>query len=269
MKQVYFVIGILTSVPDMYTMQYVQKLKDKISPQKPTEQATQLLTQIRADLQTVRTIVVDTLEKGTFNQKDLDAAVKRLSDATNTITVVDKLDQKAKDSLKQQAQTINLTFQALQEEAGVLSLWSEGFDAYIKDLDDNFKNLPLKDLPKPDYKKLYEELGFKNATEGQKASFNGVRQNYQQRFNNLQAKAANPTAFDNDYFRPYLRVLDYIFKTPYSKLQYDAFLAGPTTYNNKAAGFKKYGKAINKLFLEDLSHIRFITGILDGAILRG
>lgn len=268
MKQVYFLISILASVPDMYAMQYVQNLKDKISPKKLAEQAAQLLTQIRADLQTVRTIVVDTLEIGTFNQKDLDAAVKRLSDATNTITVVEKLDQKAKDSLKQQAQTINLTFQSLQEEAGVLALWSEGFDAYVKDLDDNFKSLPHKDLPKPDYKKLYEELDFKSAVEGQKAPFNAVRQNYQERFNNLQAKAANPTTFDNDYFRPYLRVLDYIFKTPYSKAQYDAFLTGPTAYNNKAANFKKYAKAINKLFLEDLSHLRFITGILEGAILR-
>ena len=49
------------------------------------------------------------------------------------------------------------------------------------------------------------------------------------------------------YFIPFFRPLDYIFRTPYSKIQYDIFLQGENAYNQKAKNFKKIEPSVKKI----------------------
>jgi len=239
---------------------YFEKPVSKADKVSPEAQAEQLLEGISADLKKVRTIVLDALEKKKFDKKALDAAIMRLRDYATKITLLETLDAATKNALKEQAVMISMAFQALQEETGVLELWLSGYDAYEKDLNDNFKNLPSAFLKRPDNKNLYKELGFASVAEGRRASFNAVRQNYQERFDTIKINHKNN--FDENYFRPYLRVLDYLFKTPYSKKQYDAYLNGKVQYEAEVKPLKVYEGAIQKLFAQDLSELRVITGII-------
>ena len=228
------------------------------------EQAEELLTQIKKDLQTVRVTIADALEKNTFNEKNLNLVVQRLNSAMSKTAILENLSPQEKEQLQEQAQTILLQYQAALEEAGVLDLWMDGYDAYERDLQDNFKRLPNQFVAKPDNKKLYQELGFAQG-EAQRKTFNQVRQKYQEKFNTL--KKAHPQDFDTEYFRPYLRVLDYVFKTPYSKVQYDAYVAGPAKYNEKINALKKYSNAIHNLFRRDLIKFAKLKGDIESNLI--
>ena len=228
------------------------------------EQAQELLTQIQKDLQTIRVTIADALEKNTFNEKNLNLVVERLNNALNKTAIFENLNQQEKEQLQEQAQTILLQYQAALEEAGVLDLWMDGYDAYVNDLNDNFKRLPNQFVAKPDNKKLYQELGFVDG-EGQKKTFNQVRQRYQEKFNAL--KKDHQQDFDTEYFRPYLRVLDYVFKTPYSKVQYDAYAAGPAKYNEKINALKKYTTTIHNLFRRDLIKFAKLKGDIESNLI--
>ena len=63
-----------------------------------------------------------------------------------------------------------------------------------------------------------------------------------------------------------MRVLQYVFRTPYSKKQYEAFLAGKESYNAKGKILKDYKETIQKLFAQDLPELRVITGTLQAEI---
>lgn len=228
--------------------------KKKPAQATPMKSSLELLDTTQADLQKLRVIVAQALDTGKFPTKDVSKLIDNLKPQTAAIMEsLDYADPKTKDQLKEKANIIKLMFQALLEETAVLDLWSRGYEAYELDLMDNFKRLPNKVITnKPDLKKLYEELNVPTQ-EGKKLSFNGIRGNYKKRFDDLQKK--DPASFDNFYFRPYLRVLDYVFKTPYSKMQYDAYLAGKAVYDKKTNALKSNMKAIQKLFTEDLPQL--------------
>ncbi len=228
-----------------------------------TKTALQLLEEIQADLQKLREIVTEALKTGKFSSTDV--TVNHLNAQSDAIVAsLETADPKTKAQLKEKATIIKLTYQALLEEAAVLELWSRGYDAYGSDLIDNFKRLPNKVITnKPDLKKLYEELNVPTQ-EGKKLSFNGIRGKYQTRFEELQKK--DPANFDNLYFRPYLRVLDYVFKTSYSKMQYDAYLDGKAAYDKKTNALKPNMKAIQKLFMEDLTQLGTLPTMIEAEL---
>jgi hypothetical protein len=239
------------------------KMRNVILPNKKEvmtlDKAQKLLTDIKTGFTTVRTIVIDALEKNSFNEKLLKKTLTDLTNYEKKLFLLETLDQAAHDELKAISDMIVLSSLALVEEAGVLDLWVQGYDAYLRDLEDNLKNLPNKAVKKPDFNKLYEELGMSTA-EGKKASFNTIQAKYSERFDALNKQ--HPKDFDETYFRPYLRVLQYVFRTPYSKNQYDAFLAGKAAYDAKGKVLAAYKPTIQKLFGEDIPVLRMISGTL-------
>lgn len=242
------------------------KIRKAITPQRKKEvmtleSAQKLLTDIKTGFTTVRTVVIDALEKNSFNEKLLKKTLADLNNYQKKLSLLETLDQDSREELKPLSDMIVLSSQALIEEAGVLDLWVKGYDAYVRDLEDNFKKLPNKAVKKPDFKKLYEELGMSTA-QGEKASFTTVLAKYQERFNTL--KKEHSADFEETYFRPYLRVLQYVFVTPYSKKQYEAFLAGKTTYDAKGKALAAHKSAIQKLFEQDVPTLRMISGTLQG-----
>lgn len=236
--------------------------KKKQAQVAPMKSPAQLLDETQADLQKLRVIVAQALDTGKFPAKDVNKLIANLKPQSAAILeALGSADIKAKEQLKEKANIIKLMYQALLEETAVLDLWSRGYEAYELDLMDNFKRLPNKVITqKPDLKKLYEELNVPTA-EGKKLSFNGIRNKYQARFNELKQK--DPASFDNLYFRPYLRVLDYVFKTPYSKMQYDAYLDGKSVYDKKTTALKANVKAIQKLFTEDLPQLGTLPVVIE------
>lgn len=244
------------------------KIRDVITPQRKKEettlvQAQALLARIQKSFTTLRTIVIDALEQNSFNAKLLESTLKGLEVDQVALSLLEKLDIPSRDSLKESSDQIVFTFQALLEETGVLDLWVQGYDAYSRDLEDNFKNLPNAFVQKPDFKKLYEELGIPTA-QGKKASFSTIQDAYKNRFDEL--KKQHGKDFDDRLFRPYLRVLQYVFRTFYSKAQYDLFLAGKDVYTTKSKVLEKHKGSIQKLFGQDLPALRLITGTLQAEI---
>ena len=136
-----------------------------------------LLNSILNDFQKLRVILGDALEKNVINSKELNNSLQRLNDSYKKIDILDNLDPKLKNAFKDIAKRITDTYKALLEEAMVINLWMRNYKGYEDDLNDNFHSLPNEYLKKPDNKKLYEELGFKPG-EGQKKTFNSVRQHY-------------------------------------------------------------------------------------------
>lgn len=247
-----------------------ESLRNKISARfsrsemSSDEKAKKLLDQIKNDLQALRSIVADALENNVVNTSHLNDTVNRLNKAAKESSVLELLSDDVRVLLKPQAAVLLQIYQALQEDAAVLDLWTRGYEGYEKDLDDNFQKLllPHAAIKKPDNKKLYEELGLKVEL-GRNASFNRIQNKYHQKFNDLQEKAKKTKEdFDSTYFRPYLRVLDYIFRTPYGKIQYDIYLEGPAAYTKKTSTLKKYEKIIQKLFTQDIPQLSFLTGTI-------
>lgn len=220
------------------------------------KKAENYLNAIFNDYQKLRVIFSDALETDVLKEKELEEAIKRLEESYKKINIIENLDTGLKNNLKGLVRKIVNTYTALLEEAYVFDLWTRDYEGYEADLQNNFSHLPNQHLQKPDFKKLYEELGFKP---GQKVTFNEVRQKYQERYDELKKKAGNN--FENDYFRPYLRVLDYIFRTPYSKVQYDIYLQGEQVYNNKAKKLKSFKPSVKKV-LEN-TDLAMLSGTLN------
>ncbi|MCL4361437.1 hypothetical protein M1446_03715 [Candidatus Dependentiae bacterium] len=241
-------------------MQALFKKEDKQS-EADFKASEELLNYIKKDFEKLRGIIADALEKNVLDMNQLNAAIKRLSDYNKRIDILERLNKNQKSKLKSLAKIIDMTYNALKEEAYVLQLWMQGYQKYETDLNDNFKSNQF--VKKPDFKKLYEELGFKPG-EGSKASFNAVRQKYKELYNKIKSQADKSRQDFNDYFIPYLRPIEYVFRTPYSKLQYEAYLQGQAVYNNKANQYKKFETAINK-FNESLE-IHMLSVMIDQAL---
>jgi len=241
--------------------------KKKPAQAASTKTASQLIDETKDDLQKLREIVAKALDTGKFSAKDVTTIINRLKPQSDAIAdALQGADIKTKEQLKEKATIIKLMYQALLEEAAVLELWSRGYDAYEFDLKDNFKilrQMPNAKIAVPDLKKLYEELNITTA-EGKKLSFNGIRGKYQARFKELEKK--EPAKFDYFYFKPYLRVLDYVFKTPYSKTQYDAFLDGQSAYDKKTKALQSNAQAIQKLFAEDLPQLGTLPSTIEAEL---
>lgn len=228
-------------------------LRSAFRPQQPVEaveKARSMLIVVKEQLEVLRKVVAQSLEKNIFDNAKQQQAVQELIKAQDVLSLLSSLDDESRASLHELSITIGFTYQALLEEAGVLALWVQGYAAYEKDLADNFQHLPNAIIQKPDFRKLYEELGIETK-QGIKASFTTVRDAYQKRFDTLKAQYSDD--FEPLCFRPYLRVLDYIFKTLYSKMQYDAFVVGALLYNGKETALAKHKKAIEKLFTQDIT----------------
>jgi len=239
------------------------KIRDAIIPvdkkSSPFKDSEKLLLSIQKGLKDLRIVVIDALEKNSFNVKLLSDSLGTLTADVEKLSLLEKLDQDSREKLKELSDTIVLTYQALFEETGVLDLWVHGYDAYMHDLEDNFKNLPNTVIQKPDFKRLYEELGL-STEQGKKASFTTIQESYKTRFDALKEQYSEE--FETTCFRPYLRVLQYVFRTVYSKKQYEAWLLGKEVYDEKGSELKDYKSSIQKLFGEDLPALRIITGTL-------
>ncbi len=216
-------------------------------------QPEEILIQVESNLQKLRKIVASALEESKFSKADVDTAIKNLNEAAKNIDVLEELSE----DLKPLARKIVKTYEALLEETAVLELWMKGYSAYQDDLEHNFRLLPNEFIQKPNLKNLYKELGFK-PKEGPNESFNAVRQQYKQKYNMFKSYKN----FDEYYFRPYLRALDYVFRTPYSKAQYDTFLNGLSTYNKKKFALDAYKDRIEKLFRTDLPNLAVLKGYI-------
>lgn len=237
-----------------------RKKSEQDKPNNDNASIKKSLSEIQTYLQKLRAIVAGALEDNTFSQKDVDTSLKQIQLQKQALPEL--LDDKD-PIIKEKVTIISFLAQALIEELAVLDFWIQPYEAYERDLLDNLKKLPNAGIViKPDPKKLYEELGLQ-AGQGQKLSFNGIRQKYQQRYDALQKK--DPANFDAVYFRPYLRALDYVFKTPYSKAQYDAYLAGKGVYSKKSQALKPYAPTIQRLYDVDTPELKIMAKTLEAA----
>ncbi|PKN03584.1 hypothetical protein CVU75_01445 [Candidatus Dependentiae bacterium HGW-Dependentiae-1] len=239
------------------------KIRRAISPSEKKE-AAELLTRIETGFTTLRTLVADAFNKNSFDESRLQKTLSELFATQEKLSIFESLDEKQRAALKGQADQIGAASLALVAEAGALDLWVQGYAAYVQDLEDNFKSLSHENsnqcgLKRPDFKKLYEELGM-SSEQGQTALFAVIQKKYQERFNAL--KKHYGEQFDDLCFKPYLRVLQYIFRTPYSKMQYDAFLSGEALYALKAKALAPYKQTIQKFFGQDLPELTIIVGTL-------
>ncbi|MDZ4097836.1 MAG: hypothetical protein U1E13_03940, partial [Methylophilaceae bacterium] len=239
------------------------KIRHTISPSEKKE-AAQLLTRIETGFMTLRTLVADAFNKNSLDESRLEKTLSELFATQEKLFIFESLDKKQRAALKGQSDRVVTASLALVAEAGVLDLWVQGYDAYVQDLEDNFKSLSHENsnqcgLKKPDFKKLYEELGM-SSVQGQTALFAVIQKKYQERFDAL--KKQHGEHFDDLCFKPYLRVLQYIFRTPYSKMQYDAFLSGEDLYALKANALSRHKQTIQKLFGQDLPELTIIIGTL-------
>lgn len=244
------------------------KIRDVVVPHRtkkdaPFADAQALLTTVQERLSVVRSVVGDALEKNTFDEKRLSDALENLHLAGEKLPVLEKLDVVSREKLQPLSHGITTIYQGLVEEAGVLDLWVQGYDAYVDDLKDNFKNLPNTALLKPAFDALYDELGI-SLQASKQISFATVQEQYKKRFDALKAKYGDE--FEFLCFRPYLRVLQYVFRTPYSKKQYDTFLMGKDLYNAKGKTLKAHVPTIQKLFGQDLAQLSIIKATLQAEI---
>lgn len=252
-----------------YTSDKIFKLNQKNN----SEFAKKLLQDIKQSLNDLRAAFLDVLAKNSMDEKRVNDAMVNIE--TNFLErTVEELDDSSKKQLKQEANRTLITIKALFEEAAIVDLWMKKYDTFVADLDHNFRHLPNKFVAKPDYKKLYEELGFKidektQQNEGQKASITTVRKKYQNLFDQLKKVAdKNKEDFDSVYFDPYLRAIDYAFRTPYSKMQYDTFLQGKSEYDKKADVIEKYKSILKRFNSNTVPAIMAIKGILENEILN-
>jgi hypothetical protein len=255
-----------------------------------SEDVQNLLTRIHGGLNNVHGVVIDALENDHVDETVLNANISDLMHdkvglsefrGFNPELMAQLQDPNIKTPLKESADVIAQTYRTLFDEAGALDLWLKGYDEYVSDLEDNFKNLPNEVVQKPDFKELYEALGFLNAEAGKEASFTSVQESYKRRSGDLRgqllAKLREQQTedesteifekcvqdeFASKYFNPYLRVLGLVFRTSHHKKQYEAFLAGKAAYNAKADALSAHMPAIKNLFERDLPELVTIPGSL-------
>jgi hypothetical protein len=229
------------------------------------DEARALLSLIDKELQDLSEAVFTMFQGKILNQVGLSLTLLQLTRDAKNLSRLETLSENLRkdDQLKQLSDSIKSKYAIVQAEVGALEVLLQGYDAYQRDLAENFQRLPNKVLPKPDVKKLYEELGL-SAETGIAASFDSVLKNYEQRFASLQKIGGDD--FDSLYFRPYLRVLQYVFRTALSKQVYDLFLRGELVYAAKSELVKKYEKTIKKLFNQDVPSLSVIPGTISSVI---
>jgi hypothetical protein len=239
-----------------------------------SEDVQNLLTRIHGGLNNVHGVVIDALENDHVDETVLNANITELMHdrvglsefrGFNQNLMAQLQDPNIKTPLKESADALAQTYRTLFDEAGALDLWVKGYDAYVSDLEDNFKNLPNEVVQKPDFKELYEALGFLNATAGKESSFNALQKKYKERSAELQSQNTEED-FQSKCFNPYLRVLGLVFRTPHHKNQYEVFLAGKDAYNAKGKALSDHMQAIKNLFERDLPELVTISGALQESL---